>query len=147
MSKQSYIRKKTGLTDRISRIFLLIALVVIALIFQIVQPRFLMMNNVMNLLATSSIIGVLTLGNMMLMAAGEMSFSIGAQCTVIGAVFGKFLASETSNNIFSWIYYCDYCICGDWIVPGILYSKAGSSDVCVYIGVCYDRRWMYTAAE
>lgn len=67
MSKQSYIRKKTGLTDRISRIFLLIALVVIALIFQIIQPRFLMMNNVMNLLATSSIIGVLTLGNMILM--------------------------------------------------------------------------------
>ena len=100
MSKQSYIRKKTGLTDRISRIFLLIALVVIALIFQIIQPRFLMMNNVMNLLATSSIIGVLTLGNMILMAAGEMSFSIGAQCTVIGAVFGKFLASETSNNLF-----------------------------------------------
>ncbi len=100
MSKQSYIRKKTGLTDRISRIFLLIALVVIALIFQIIQPRFLMMNNVMNLLATSSIIGVLTLGNMILMATGEMSFSIGAQCTVIGAVFGKFLASETSNNLF-----------------------------------------------
>ena len=62
MSKQSYIRKKTGLTDRISRIFLLIALVVIALIFQIIQPRFLMMNNVMNLLATSSIIGGFDIG-------------------------------------------------------------------------------------
>ena len=100
MSRQSYIRKKKGIKEQLSRIFLLIALVVIALIFQAVQPRFLMLNNVMNLLALSSIIGVLALGNMILMAAGEMSFSIGAQCTVIGAVFGKFLASETSNNMF-----------------------------------------------
>lgn len=99
MSKQAYIRKKKGIKEQLSRIFLLIALVVIAVIFQAVQPRFLMLNNVMNLLALSSIIGVLALGNMILMAAGEMSFSIGAQCTVIGAVFGKFLASETSNNM------------------------------------------------
>lgn len=99
MSKKSYIRKKKGVKEQVSRIFLLAALVAVALIFQAVQPRFLMLNNVMNLLALSSIIGVLALGNMILMAAGEMSFSIGAQCTVIGAVFGKFLASRTSNNM------------------------------------------------
>lgn len=99
MSKNTYVKKKTGIKDRLARIFLLIALVVIAMIFQIVQPRFLMLNNVMNLLATSSIVGVLALGNMILMSAGEMSFSIGAQCTVIAAVFGKYLASPTSNNM------------------------------------------------
>lgn len=100
MSKKVYIRKKKGVKEQLSRVFLLIALIVIAGIFQAVQPRFLMINNIMNLLATSSIIGVLALGNMILMSAGEMSFSIGAQCTVIGAVFGKFLAGETSNNLF-----------------------------------------------
>lgn len=100
MGKKTYIRKKKGVKEQLSRVFLLIALIVIAGIFQAVQPRFLMINNVMNLLATSSIIGVLALGNMILMSAGEMSFSIGAQCTVIGAVFGKFLAGETSNNLF-----------------------------------------------
>ena len=100
MGKNTYIRKKKGIKEQLSRVFLLIALVVIALIFQAVQPRFLMLNNVMNLLALSSIIGVLALGNMILMAAGEMSFSIGAQCTVIGAVFGKFLVAPDSNNMF-----------------------------------------------
>lgn len=100
MGKKTYIRKKKGVKEQLSRVFLLIALIVIAGIFQAVQPRFLMINNIMNLLATSSIIGVLALGNMILMSAGEMSFSIGAQCTVIGAVFGKFLAGETSNNLF-----------------------------------------------
>lgn len=100
MSK-TYIRKKTGFKEQLSRIFLLMALVVITLIFQIIQPRFLMLGNVMNLLATSSIIGVLALGNMILMSAGEMSFSIGAQCTVIGAVFGKFLAGEINNTFLA----------------------------------------------
>ncbi|MCI8560827.1 MAG: ABC transporter permease [Dorea sp.] len=100
MGKKVYIRKKKGIKEQLSRVFLLIALIIIAGIFQAVQPRFLMINNVMNLLAASSIIGVLALGNMILMSAGEMSFSIGAQCTVIGAIFGRFLASETSNNLF-----------------------------------------------
>ena len=96
---KKYIKKKTGVKEQISRVFLLIALIIIAVIFQLIQPRFLMLGNVMNLLATSSIIGVLALGNMVLMSAGEMSFSIGAQCTMIGAVFGKFLASQISNNL------------------------------------------------
>lgn len=100
MGKKTYIRKKKGVKEQLSRVFLFIALIVIAGIFQAVQPRFLMVNNIMNLLATSSIIGVLALGNMILMSAGEMSFSIGAQCTVIGAVFGRLLAGETSNNLF-----------------------------------------------
>lgn len=100
MGKKVYIRKKKGIKEQLSRVFLLIALIIIAGIFQAAQPRFLMINNVMNLLAASSIIGVLALGNMILMSAGEMSFSIGAQCTVIGAIFGRFLASETSNNLF-----------------------------------------------
>lgn len=100
MDKKIYIRKKKGVKEQLSRVFLMIVLIVIAGIFQIIQPRFLMLNNIMNLLATSSIIGVLALGNMILMSAGEMSFSIGAQCTVIGAIFGKFLASETSDNLF-----------------------------------------------
>ncbi len=97
---KTYIKRKTGAKEQLSRVFLLIALIVITIVFQVIQPRFLTLNNVMNLLATSSIIGVLALGNMILMSAGEMSFSIGAQCTVIGAVFGKFLASSTSNNTF-----------------------------------------------
>ena len=102
MSKEKtvYIQKKNGIKDRLSRIFLLLAFIVIVLLFQIVQPRFLMINNIMNLLATSSIVGVLSLGNMLLMAAGEMSFSIGAQCTVVAAIFGRFLYSPESNNMF-----------------------------------------------
>ncbi|MBU3874712.1 ABC transporter permease [Faecalicatena sp. AGMB00832] len=99
MSKKSYVRKKTGLKEQLPRFFLLIALLVIVTVFRSVQPRFLMLNNVMNLLALSSIVGVLALGNMVLMSAGEMSFSIGAQCTLVGAVFGKFLADVNSNYV------------------------------------------------
>lgn len=98
MGKKAYQAQKSFKT-RFASIFLLIALVVIALAFQAIQPKFLSLNNVMNLLGVSSIIGILALGNMLLMAAGEMSFSIGAQCTMIGAVFGRFLFSAESNNI------------------------------------------------
>lgn len=100
MSKKNYLPPKKNFKDRFASVFLLIALLVICIAFQIAQPRFLTLNNIMNLLGTSSIVGILAIGNMILMSAGEMSFSIGAQCTVIGAVFGRFLFSETSNNTF-----------------------------------------------
>ena len=100
MAKTSYIRKKKGLKENLPRFFLLIALVIFAMIFQGMQSKFLSMNNVMNLLAISSITGVLALGNMLLMSAGEMSFSLGAQCTVIGGVFGSYLAGAEGRSIF-----------------------------------------------
>jgi ribose/xylose/arabinose/galactoside ABC-type transport system permease subunit len=98
MSKQSYIRREKGVKENLPRYFLLIALFVITAVFQIMQPMFLNPVNIMNLLALSSIVGILSCGNMILMAAGEMSFSIGAQCTVIGALFGRLLAGQSFNN-------------------------------------------------
>lgn len=99
MNRKSYVRNKTGLKEQLPRFFLLIALIMIVIVFRMVQPRFLMLNNVMNLLALSSIVGVLALGNMILMSAGEMSFSIGAQCTLVGAVFGRFLADIAPDHV------------------------------------------------
>jgi len=99
MSRENHIRKNKGLKENAPRFFLLIAFIVITLVFQIMQPNFLNITNVMNLLAHSSIIGILACGNMILMAAGEMSFSVGAQCTVAGALFGWVLAKESSNSI------------------------------------------------
>ena len=100
MAKTSYIRKKKGVKENLPRFFLLIALAVFTMIFQGMQSKFLSMNNVMNLLAISSITGVLALGNMLLMSAGEMSFSLGAQCTVIGGVFGSYLAAAEGRSLF-----------------------------------------------
>ena len=68
MAKTSYIRRKKGVKENLPRFFLLIALVVFAMIFQGMQSNFLSLNNVMNLLAISSITGVLALGNMLLMS-------------------------------------------------------------------------------
>lgn len=101
MAKTSYIRKKKGVKENLPRFFLLIALAVFAMIFQCMQSNFLTLNNIMNLLAISSITGVLALGNMLLMSAGEMSFSLGAQCTVIGGVFGSYLAAAEGRSIFA----------------------------------------------
>lgn len=99
MFRRDYLAPKSAKT-KVASSFLLVALVVIALAFQCMQPKFLTLNNVMNLLGTSSVIGILALGNMILMASGEMSFAIGAQCTMCGAVFGRFLFSAESNNMF-----------------------------------------------
>jgi ribose/xylose/arabinose/galactoside ABC-type transport system permease subunit len=98
MRKKIEYKRKTKLKETFSNSFLLIALIVISVIFGILAPGFLSLNNILNLFALSSIIGILACGNMILMAAGEMSFSVGAQCTATGALFGLLL-SGTTNSI------------------------------------------------
>jgi ribose/xylose/arabinose/galactoside ABC-type transport system permease subunit len=100
MGKQTYFGKERGIKEQFSRFFLLIAFVVIVICFQLIQPKFLTVTNIMDLLSFSSVIGILALGNMLLMASGEISFSIGAQATVIAALFGRMLAGTGITSIW-----------------------------------------------
>lgn len=125
MVKHNYIRRKKGVKESLPRYFLLLVFIVISLIFGILQPNFLKPANLMNLLALSGIIGVLALGNMLLMAAGEMSFSIGAQATVIGALFGRILAAENFNSMIAAVIAALAAAVGIGLILAFLTVKIG----------------------
>lgn len=81
--------KKVG-NQLLSR-FLLLAVILVSLLFYAIQPKFLNLNNIMDILRTSSIVGIMALGGMYAMAIGEINFAVGGQAMVAACIVGKLL--------------------------------------------------------
>ena len=91
--------KNSKLLQNIARFFLLFAIIICTIIFYSIQPRFLSSFNVLEMLRTSSVIGILALGGLIIWSTGDADFAIGSRCSLGAAVFGCFLAAFNPNLI------------------------------------------------
>lgn len=71
--------------------FLLIALAIIAIIFALVNPKFLTFTNIMDMLRTSSIFGLMGIGMTLALAIGEINFSMGNLLSLCGGIIGTLM--------------------------------------------------------
>ncbi|MGE5549665.1 MAG: ABC transporter permease [Bacteroidota bacterium] len=70
---------------------ILAVIILICLIAWIVNPRFLMPQNFLNLFQAIAVLGIVASGVGMLLIAGEIDISVGAQVSVIGVVMGMII--------------------------------------------------------
>lgn len=80
--------------------FLLMALILLALIFAIVNPQFLKFTNLMDMLRTSSIFGYMGIGMTMALAVGEINFTMGAILSLCGGIVGRLMMILPDNLYF-----------------------------------------------
>lgn len=92
--------RRSRIETFISKYFLLIALFILFIIFSIAQPRFLKFSNVMDIVSSSSLVGIMALGATIIMSVGEMNFALGAEATLIAGILG-FLLQE---QIIPWYF-------------------------------------------
>lgn len=71
-----------------SRYFLLIALAAVFVVFGLIQPSFLNLNNLMDLLTTASIYAIGSCGLMMVVTTGDLNLATGATAGMTGAIVG-----------------------------------------------------------
>ena len=76
--------------------FLLLAMVLTALFFYSQQPKFFSFTNIMDIMLTASITGIMAIGGMIAMAAGEINFAIGSQAMVSAAIIGWYMDQHSS---------------------------------------------------
>lgn len=88
---------KHSLVQNLARYFLVIVLFLVAALFGIIESRFFNVTNIMDILRTSSVIGMLTLSMMACMITGDMNFALGVQATIAAAVVGNVMASPINN--------------------------------------------------
>lgn len=101
-----------------SFVFSLILLVIIA---TCVNPNFFTWNNITNIFVQSSMVGLVAMGMSMVISAGQIDISVGAQIAIIGG-FGIEVLNST-GSVFVMLLFC--CVFGLAIgtVNGLLVSK------------------------
>ncbi len=74
-----------------ARYSLLLLLALIVLFFSMLDPRFFTAKNILDILRTASIIGLMAIGGVMIMISGEINFAIGSQVTLAATLIGKMM--------------------------------------------------------
>lgn len=97
LKKQMKRFKESEFLQQFARFFLLIAIVICAFIFTSIQPLFLSKNNVMEILRTSSVVGIMALGGMIIWNTGDSDFAIGSRCSLGAAVYGCLMATHDES--------------------------------------------------
>jgi ribose/xylose/arabinose/galactoside ABC-type transport system permease subunit len=91
--------QKINLTKKFfAKYFLLMAIVFVSIIFGIAEPCFFLFANILDIIRSGSIIGLMAIGLSHAMIAGEFDFSIGAVATFTACITGLLLANQNVNN-------------------------------------------------
>lgn len=91
------IKGKTGQNNfgtLISKYFLLIALLLLIAVFSIAQPRFFSVSNLLDIVSSASLVGIMALGACIVMSVGEMNFALGAEATLVAGLLGYTLQEQ-----------------------------------------------------
>lgn len=97
MNTQKINLMKHPVVQNLLKYFLLITLVLVSAIFGILEPAFYNLNNIMDILRTASVIGIMALGCMIVMSTGELNWCMGAQFTMAAGIMGRIMAKAPSG--------------------------------------------------
>ena len=93
------MKQRTGkLSDLIVNYFLLIVIAIAVLVFALQSDKFFTMNNIFNILRSTSTLGTVAVGLTVCWGTGEMDFSIGTECTAGAVICGMLLTYSWFNS-------------------------------------------------
>lgn len=108
------------LVKEYSFVFSLILLMVIA---TIVNHKFFTWTNISNIFVQSSMVGLIAMGMSMVISAGQIDISVGAQVAIIGG-FGIEVLNKTGSILMMLLFCCGFGIVIG-TVNGLLVTKGG----------------------
>lgn len=111
----------------------IIAFIIIFIAASIMSPRFLDINNQMNILMQVSIIGIISLGMTVVMLSGGIDLSVGSVLVLVGVI--SVLALNASGSIF--IAILTACIIGSFagFLNGLMVAKGRIASFIATLGM------------
>ena len=83
------IKRETHiLKEKFASFFMLIALILTFVIFGAINPSYLSATNILDIMRTASIIGIIGMGGSFVQSTGETNFAVGTQATLGAAILG-----------------------------------------------------------
>lgn len=117
------INKSEKMSEIIEKLGPLIALVFLVLIITILNPSFLSVNNLMNLLRQVSVNGFIAFGMTFVILTGGIDLSVGSTLALSGAITASFIADGFNPLVAMAIGILTGAILG--AINGVLISKGG----------------------
>ena len=99
----------------------LLSLVLLLIIARAVNPNFFTWNNISNIFVQSSMVGLIAMGMSMVISAGQIDISVGAQVAIIGG-FGILVLNATQSAVVMLLFCCVFGA-GIGTVNGLLVTK------------------------
>lgn len=99
----------------------LLSLVLLLIIARAVNPNFFTWNNISNIFVQSSMVGLIAMGMSMVISAGQIDISVGAQVAIIGG-FGILVLNATQSALVMLLFCCVFGA-GIGTVNGLLITK------------------------
>ena len=99
----------------------LLSLVLLLIIARVVNPNFFSWNNISNIFVQSSMVGLIAMGMSMVISAGQIDISVGAQVAIIGG-FGILVLNATGSALVMLAFCCVFGI-AIGTVNGLLITK------------------------
>lgn len=107
---------KHSSVQNLLKYFLLIMLIFVTVAFGILQPAFYNITNIMDILRTAGVIGIMALGCMLVMSTGELNWAMGAQFTMAAGIVGRLMATASPKMYVPAILLA----CAAAVVTGLL---------------------------
>ena len=93
--------------------YLILVIILIAIVASIINPNFLTVRNLFNVLQQISVLGIMTMCMSLLMISRGLDVSIGDLAGLVAIIFAKMLLAEKyyyiCSHIISYCYYLQFC--------------------------------------
>lgn len=121
---------RTAVTD--SRGLLFLMMIVISVITQLVNPRFLTLNNIISILQQVAVVGMMTMGMVLLLLTGLSDLSIGMNMTLSAICISQVITSGHSVWAAILVGVATGALCG--LLNGVIIAKTRCMPLIITIG-------------
>lgn len=112
---------------------LITVLVLISIIISFINPRFIMMSNVVSILQQVSVLGILTMAMAMALISGGIDLSIGMIMALTGVVISKVIMSGGSVTVALIVGLLTATLCGT--INGLIISLTKTMPLIITLGM------------
>lgn len=133
--EQAKTNNKFNITKTIERYALLVFTVIVAIAFTVLQPAFVGVGNIMNIVSSTVVLCIASLGLSLVMITGEIDFACGSELAA-GACVIAVLAKSGMNYFLAFFISLSFCaLIGS--VNGFLHTKIGIPGFIATMGVSF----------
>lgn len=115
--------------------FIILVIIAISIIASFINPKFLTNRNFFAVMQQISVLGILTMGQALLMISGGLDFSVGSIMSLVCVIVTKLVFLGYGVNLSVFVVVVIATLCG--LINGIIIAKSKVMPIIITLGMLY----------